>query len=59
MSPSNWTSEDFSFDIVDGDRLGARIGLPDMGLYRITARADYGPEVTQLVFVGPDQVDDE
>ncbi|RFC75183.1 hypothetical protein [Streptomyces sp. AcE210] len=55
----DWSSEDFLFDIVDDDRLSARISLPDTGLYRITARADYGPEVTQLVFAGPDQVDDE
>ncbi|MFH8739168.1 esterase/lipase family protein [Streptomyces sp. NPDC017964] len=54
-----WSSEDFSFDIAGDDRLSARISLPDAGLYRITARADYGPEVTQLVFAGPDQVDDE
>lgn len=55
----DWSSENFSFDIVDDDRLSARISLPDTGLYRITSRADYGPEATQLVFAVPDQVDDE
>ncbi|MEK0098290.1 hypothetical protein WDA79_07235 [Streptomyces sp. A475] len=28
----NWSSEDFSFDIIDDDRLSARISLPDTGL---------------------------
>ncbi|MFD8778861.1 hypothetical protein [Streptomyces sp. NPDC059916] len=55
----NWSSEGFSFDTVDDDRLSARINLPGTGLYRITARADYGSEATQLVFAGPDRVDDE
>ncbi|MFB7756837.1 hypothetical protein ACFC18_45785 [Streptomyces sp. NPDC056121] len=28
----NWSSEDFSFDNIDDDRLSARISLPDAGL---------------------------
>ncbi|MFF7976746.1 esterase/lipase family protein [Streptomyces sp. NPDC007905] len=43
------------FEATDDDRLRAKITLPDQGLYRITAKSDYGPTVTQLVFSGPGQ----
>lgn len=42
---------------TDDDRLRAKITLPDMGLYRLTAKTDFGPTVTQLVFAGSDSQD--
>ncbi|WP_432158356.1 MULTISPECIES: hypothetical protein [unclassified Streptomyces] len=42
------------FEAVDDDKLGAEVDVPEPGLYRITAKADYGPVVTQLIFSGPD-----
>ncbi|MFF1357296.1 hypothetical protein [Streptomyces sp. NPDC058297] len=30
--------------VAHASRLSARISLPDTGLYRINARADYGPK---------------
>ncbi|MFE0355889.1 hypothetical protein ACFW2K_10245 [Streptomyces nigra] len=45
------------FEAADDDKLGAEITLPTSGLYRVTAKADYGPVVTQLVFAGPDTKD--
>ncbi|MGW0477537.1 hypothetical protein [Streptomyces coeruleorubidus] len=45
------------FEPTDDDRLRAKITLPDMGLYRLTAKTDYGPTVTQLVFAGSDSQD--
>lgn len=49
-----WSGHDFSFDVTGDDRLSAHVTVPDAGLYRITARADYGSEVTQIVFAGGD-----
>ncbi|MFD8816648.1 hypothetical protein ACFV23_35495, partial [Streptomyces sp. NPDC059627] len=49
------------FEAVDDDRLGAEVTLPGPGLYRVTAKDDYGTVVTQLVFSGPageDALDD-
>ncbi|MFE7077378.1 esterase/lipase family protein [Streptomyces sp. NPDC057620] len=51
----SWSSEQFSFDVADDERLNTRISLPDVGLYRITAKVDYGPEVTQIIFAGPEE----
>ncbi|MGW4106651.1 lipase/acyltransferase domain-containing protein [Streptomyces sp. NPDC004976] len=45
------------FEATDDDKLAARVTLPSPGLYRVTAKADYGPTVTQLVFSGPDGKD--
>ncbi|MEU2387069.1 hypothetical protein ABZ606_20800 [Streptomyces sp. NPDC012461] len=36
----------------DDDRLHAEVTLPREGLYRVTARSETGPTVTQLVFAG-------
>ncbi|RNL74227.1 hypothetical protein EBF04_17530 [Streptomyces sp. I6] len=47
------------FEAIDDDGLGAKITLPDTGLYRITARTDYGPVVTQLVFSAADRDSDD
>ncbi|WSX18088.1 hypothetical protein OG496_31075 [Streptomyces sp. NBC_00988] len=44
-------------EATDDDKLGAQVTLPSPGLYRVTAKADYGPTVTQLVFSGPDGQD--
>lgn len=41
------------FESTDDNKLGAQVTLPSPGLYRVTAKADYGPVVTQLVFSGP------
>ncbi|MEV0125270.1 hypothetical protein AB0I16_27660 [Streptomyces sp. NPDC050703] len=51
-----WTGRQLSFDVSDDDRLTTRVSLPDTGLYRITAKADYGPVVTQIVFAGSEPV---
>jgi hypothetical protein len=48
-------------EAADDDALTAQATLPKPGLYRVTAKADYGPVVTQLVFSGrdePDELDD-
>ncbi len=50
-----WSSEQFSFDVADDDRLSTQVTLPGVGLYRVTAKAAYGPEVTQIIFAGPDE----
>ncbi|MEU8934785.1 hypothetical protein AB0D30_33475 [Streptomyces sp. NPDC048409] len=44
-------------ETVADDTLGARIILPQPGLYRVTAKDAHGPALTQLVFAGPDQQD--
>ncbi|MFD9097799.1 hypothetical protein [Streptomyces collinus] len=41
-------------ETTEDDRLHAKVIVPDVGLYRIAAKADYGPVVTQLVFAGPE-----
>ncbi|MFE3928035.1 hypothetical protein [Streptomyces sp. YIM B13508] len=44
-------------EAIANGKLGAKVTLPSTGLYRITAKADYGPVVTQLVFSGPPDQD--
>ncbi|WP_256976605.1 triacylglycerol lipase [Streptomyces sp. CS113] len=47
-----WTKT-LSLDITGDGRMSTSISLPSTGLYRVTAQADYGPTVTQLVLSGP------
>ncbi|WP_346009697.1 hypothetical protein [Streptomyces sp. SID1328] len=43
---------------ADGDsRLRARSTVPHDGLYRVTLTSPHSPELTQLVFAGPDSLD--
>ncbi|MFD9540903.1 hypothetical protein [Streptomyces sp. NPDC060022] len=39
---------------IDDDKLGSKVTVPKMGLYRVTATTDYGITVPQLVFAGSD-----
>lgn len=55
----SWTREQLSFDVDCDERLSTRISVPDVGLYRVTVKADYGPEVTQVIFAGPDDLSPE
>ncbi|WP_409239447.1 lipase/acyltransferase domain-containing protein [Streptomyces sp. PA5.6] len=48
----SWSRRQLSLDVIGDDRLSSRVSLPAAGLYRITAKADYGPVVTQIVFAG-------
>ncbi|MFI8243397.1 hypothetical protein ACIF83_40165 [Streptomyces sp. NPDC085866] len=46
-----------AFEVIGDDKLGVKVTLPDLGLYRITVQSDYDPFVTQLDFAGPDGQD--